>query len=516
MWKIVSVAEMQAVEREADAGGLSYSEMMQNAGRNLAEVIHAREGKFAGSHHILALVGPGNNGGDALVAVEALAGWGWQVGVCLLRPRPDDPLVDRVISAGGLVVVYGEDIDQSFIKDQLVKAHVILDGLLGTGTRLPLRDEYAQFLSLVHHLAVNRLVKPVLVAVDCPSGMDCDTGECAQQTLAADLTVTMAAVKQGLLSFPAAERVGDLQLVGIGPLDAYQSWNQIQSYLIDASWVRDHLPERPMNAHKGTFGTALICAGSLNYTGAAWLAGQAAYRAGAGLVTMAVPAPLHTVLAGQFPEATWLLLPEYEGFISGAGVPGLLEGLEKATSLLLGPGWGQHPSTGKFLNDLLQAELPPLVVDADALKLLAAIPDWSSRLPQSAILTPHPGEMAVLTGEPKASQANRLAYARRHARLWGHVVVLKGAYTVVASPNGDTGVIPFATPALARAGTGDILAGLITGLRAQGLPAFDAAVCGAWLHGRAGLLAAQMSGGNTAPVVAGDVLESVRHAFPAG
>jgi len=309
----------------------------------------------------------------------------------------------------------------------------------------------------------------------------------------------------------------------------------VQCTVADADWVRSVLPERPVDAHKGTFGTALVVAGSINYTGAALLAGQAAYRAGAGLVTLGVPGPLHTALAGQFPEATWLLLPHELGVIAAGAAQVVRENLGRPTALLLGPGFGVEETTREFLRLLLSGaqkkrqgkigfvqeykqagsgeahNLPPLVVDADGLKLLAGIPDWPSRLPEMSILTPHPGEMSVLTGlATKEIQANRLEIARRFSREWGHVVVLKGAFSVIAAPDGRAMVIPVASPALVRAGSGDVLAGVIVGLRAQGVPAFEAAAAGAWIHAQAGLLAAYDLG-SSAAVLAGDILDQTIH-----
>jgi NAD(P)H-hydrate epimerase len=299
--------------------------------------------------------------------------------------------------------------------------------------------------------------------------------------------------------------------------------------------VASLLPDRPADAHKGTFGTALIAAGSVNFTGAALLAGQAAYRAGAGLVTLAVPSVLHAVLAGQLPEATWLLLPHEVGVISANAAEVLAKDFEHATALLIGPGLGLEDTTRDFIERLLtgktgpkrsagqmgfmpgqgpkadekNATLPPLVFDADGLKLLARLPEWPKLLPAGAILTPHPGEMAILTGISKEEiQTDRLATARKYAQSWGHIVVLKGAFTVVAAPDGRVTVIPVASSALARAGTGDVLAGLIVGLRAQGVEAFEAAVAGAWIHAQAGLYAADDLG-TTASVLAGDVLGSI-------
>jgi NAD(P)H-hydrate epimerase len=278
----------------------------------------------------------------------------------------------------------------------------------------------------------------------------------------------------------------------------------------------------------------MVVAGSVNYTGAALLAGKAAYRIGAGLVTLAVASPLHTTLAGHFPEATWLLLPHEMGSIASGAADVLIQNLERATALLIGPGLGLDDTTKEFIANLLigapaktsrahigfvqsygskaehkPAVLPPIVFDADGLKLLAKLPDWSRLLPGQSILTPHPGEMSVMTGLTiEKIQKNRLEIASKYAADWGHVVVLKGAFTVIAAPDGRTTTVPVATPALAHAGTGDVLAGLITGLRAQGLEAYDAARFGVWVHAQAGL-AATMEKGTTAAVLAGDVLESV-------
>jgi NAD(P)H-hydrate epimerase len=345
----------------------------------------------------------------------------------------------------------------------------------------------------------------------------------------------MAAVKRGMLKLPAFEYLGDLALVEIGLPDELPSFDSIHAEVADHDLIAGLLPERPLASHKGTFGTAVLAAGSINYTGAALLAGKAAYRAGAGLVTMAVPAPLHNTLAGHFPESTWVLLPHEMGAINGAAAEVLTKSLERANSLLLGPGFGIEDKTKEFMENLLKGgkksgkktshigfvrddakekdelknSLPPLVVDADGLRLLAKISDWQKLLPAETVLTPHPGEMSVLTGLSKEEIQNaREETALKFAKEWGHIVVLKGAFTVIAAPNGDWTVIPVASPALARAGSGDVLAGIITGLRAQGLDAYDAAVAGAYIHAQAGLLAADDIGA-TASVMAGDILESV-------
>jgi ADP-dependent NAD(P)H-hydrate dehydratase / NAD(P)H-hydrate epimerase len=533
--KLVSVTEMQAIEREADASGLTYAQMMENAGTGLAEVVIAAYGG-TGERSVVGLTGSGNNGGDTLVALAYLAEQGWQASAYLKRPRAqDDPLVERLEGVGGLVVRAEEDPGFVRLAELVSECDVFLDGLLGSGIKLPLKAEAAEILAAAQRALRETEVDPLVIAVDCPSGVDMDTGEAPQECLPADMTVTMAAVKQGLLKFPAYNFVGELHTVEIGPVESLAAWQSAARFVVEAGWVRSVLPERPLDAHKGTFGTALVVAGSVNYTGAVLLAGEAAYRSGAGLVTLAVPGQLHGALAGQIPEATWVLLPSDMGVISREAASILKDNLERVSAVLVGPGFGVEDTTRDFLAALFgvgqsrrrgagigfsnvrreeegaqsYSAFPPLVMDADGLKLLAKLPDWHKSLPEGSVLTPHPGEMAILTGLDKAEiQASRLETAERFASQWGCVVVLKGAFTVVASPGGQTAVIPVASPALARAGTGDVLAGLIVGLRAQGLDAFQAAAAGSWIHAQAGLAAAEGMG-STASVLAGDVMNAI-------
>jgi len=534
--KLVTVSEMKAIEKEADAMGLTYGMMMENAGSGVADVILEMDFVEKDEPQALALVGPGNNGGDALVALAHLAAQECAARAYVIgRKVKGDPLVERLRQAGGEIVLASEDESFDMLRAFIETSHVLLDGVLGTGIKLPLKREVAAVLAAAGETISGMDDPPYVVAVDCPSGVDCDTGEAAPEAIPASVTVCMAAVKQGLLKFPAFDLVGELLVADIGLAQNLPSWAEVRHYAADAEMIEAFLPARPDDAHKGTFGTALVTAGSVNYTGAALLAGKAAYRAGAGLVTLAVAAPLHGTLAGQFPEATWIILPHEMGVIAASAADVLARNLDRATALLLGPGFGLEDSTREFLESLLKGgvsarksaarigfvreadsteekkstSLPPLVIDADGLKLLAKIDGWSKLLPALSVLTPHPGEMAVLTGLDKtAIQQDRLGTAQQYSAKWGHVVVLKGAFTVIAAPDGRVSIIPVATSALARAGTGDVLAGLIVGLRAQGVEAYEAAVAGAWIHGQAGIGAADRLG-NTASVMAGDVLDAI-------
>jgi ADP-dependent NAD(P)H-hydrate dehydratase / NAD(P)H-hydrate epimerase len=506
--KLVTTSQMHEIEKEADANGVSYAEMMQNAGRRLAELVHA-VGQENGWEEVTGLVGSGNNGGDTLVALTWLAEAGWHTHAYLVKRKEKDELVARYMQAGGVVAEAAGDKKFITLRDFLEKSDVLLDGLLGTGIKLPLKPEAANILENTMTILSESDLPPLIVAVDCPSGVDCDSGEAAPETLHADWTITMAAVKHGLLKLPAFEMVGELDVVDIGLPDDLMSFDEIATEVADHEMVSAMLPERGPDSHKGTFGTVLIAAGSVNYTGAALLAGKAAYRSGAGLVQMAIPEPLHAALAGHMPETTWILLTHESGFISEKASDALVQNLDRATAFLVGPGLGSLLSTRKFIENIIPSVNMPTVVDADALRHLSQIKDWHKKLFAPAILTPHPGEMSALTGLSKEEiQDNREQIAVKFAKEWGHVVVLKGAFTIVASPDGKLAIIPVATPALARAGTGDVLAGLIVGLCAQGLNAYEAAVAGAYIHAQAGLLAAEDLG-TTASVLASDVLDSI-------
>ncbi|HUV16218.1 MAG TPA: NAD(P)H-hydrate dehydratase [Pelolinea sp.] len=533
--RIVTVAQMVQLEKEANQGGLTYEQMMTNAGKGLAEVVH-REYFYQKRQAVLGLVGGGNNGGDTLVALTHLVELGWSTRAYFVKERSQkDPLVKAYLAQGGEIIAAMEDKGYSQLKKIAKDAEVILDGILGTGISLPLHGRIPDVLKAVGQAKKGALV----VAVDCPSGVDCDSGEAAVGCLKADLTVSLAAVKQGLLKFPAFKYTGRIITVDIGLTHSLSGWKAVRGDVLSADDVASLLPLRDIDSHKGSFGTALIVAGSVNYCGAALLSVWGAYRVGVGLVRLAIPGAIYDALAGQLPEATWLVLPHTDGVINGEGANLISRNLKSVTSLLIGPGFGIENDTREFLAKLLEKtkikqsgkksigftgnslnssgeesfHLPPTVVDADGLKLLAQIKDWPSKLIGPAVITPHPGEMSILTGKPvNEIQQNRIEVACEYAKKWGHIIVLKGALTVVSEPGGKYTVIPIASSALATAGTGDVLAGMIAGLIAQGLAAYSAASAGAWLHAQAGLIAAERLG-SAGSVIAGDVVDAIPFAL---
>lgn len=555
--KVVTVDEMRRIEAASDAAGHSYSKMMEQAGRAVADAIIAREKGERESpdsqKRVLALIGPGNNGGDGLVAARHLSKAGASVACYLLKPRsPADDENFYLVQKQGLgILLADEDKNWTKLRELTREADVILDALLGTGAHLPLRSQLAQMLSTVRQeLAAREQISPpalfqlngipesllcnkwtpLIVAVDGPTGLDYDSGALDEAALPADLTVTFAYPKLAHFRFPGASAVGDMIVADIGTDPALA--DDVTLEVATPSMVQKWLPSRSPDAHKGSFGKALIVAGSVNYTGAAYLAGAAATRAGAGLVTLALPSIIHEAVAARLAGATYLILPHEMGVIASGGMRAIAEKIGEYDALLLGPGLGHEQATAAFVDDLLNGvkshhrlgfassgkkvtsslTLPPLVVDADGLNILAEMDDWSERLPPESILTPHPGEMGRLMGWTAGDvQANRVAVAKSQAAAWGHVVVLKGAYTVVAAPDGRTVIEPFANPGLATAGTGDVLAGTIVAMRAQGMGAFEAAVAGAYLHGLAGELARKELG--AAGMVAGDLLAHLPQAW---
>ncbi len=515
---VITVEQMRALEKKADSLGLSYANMMEAAGSGIADFIDTRfigEFEEETERSIMGLVGAGNNGGDTLIALRDLQLKGWNTSAYLVKDRPaNDPLLTGYAKTGGILTKMSEDAKLATLKKWCGKNQLILDGILGTGTHLPLDEEIRSVLK-----AVGKFEKGIVIlAVDCPSGIDCVTGAISPETLHADFTLSMAAVKTGLLTFPAFEYCGNLVNICIGLEKTIPDWSAGLHELITPAQIAASLPKRPLDAHKGTFGTALIVAGSINYTGAVMLAAEAAYRSGAGLVRAAIPGMIHTAIAGQIPEVTWVLLPHESGVIAESAVEVLNKNMEKVTAMLIGPGLGTEETTRHFTKRLFtrqgkkssagiigfvpsepeaakskgSSSLPPLVIDADALRMLADIPEWWKCIPPNCILTPHPGEMSALTGlTVKEVQERRLDLAVLFAKEWNQIVILKGALTVVASPDGHAYISTCANPSLARAGSGDLLAGLITGFLAQGIKPIDAARLGVWIHGSCGDLASE-------------------------
>ena len=508
--KIVTSEEMRRIEERCEAAGIPTDTLMERAGLAVAQRVRHHLGHLAGVH-VLVLVGRGNNGADGLVAAAHLRRWGADVTayVCLERPTPD-PWLDRARDRGVVVTHASSDDTLGALRGALDPAHAVVDAVLGTGRSRPIDGRLGSIFGSVSDAAAKRY-GPRVIAVDLPSGLDVDTGESDPYTLNADVTVALGYPKLGLYSSGARERSGVVEVVDIGIPAAMD--DDIALRLMSAERSRTLLPERPAAAHKGDFGRALIVAGSSNYVGAAYLAASAATRVGAGLVTLAVPAGVLAAVAGRAAEPTYLPLPESEpGELDAGAAEALISrSLPGYDALLVGCGLGQAPATKTLVRRLLCSgvPMPPTVVDADGLNILAAQGDgWWERLSTPTVLTPHPGEMSRLTGaSTREIQADRVGCAVRAAAEWNTITVLKGAHTVVATPEGRAAISPYANAGLASAGTGDVLAGVVAGLISQGVRPEAAAELGVFLHGEAGERVRDDLG--AAGMVAGDLLAAL-------
>ncbi len=481
--KIVTAEQMRKIDDKCTQLGAPVKVLMENAGKAVAEAARDYLGDVK-KQRILCLIGGGNNGGDGLVAARYLKGWGAKVSVYLCSARPASDANLKLVQKKNITcIAVKTDKNLKKFDGLLTSATCVIDALLGTGKMRPLEGVFKQVLEKVNAAKQENKIK--VIAIDLPSGMDADNGDIDPDCPSADLTVTLAFPKIGLYKFPGAARVGKVKIADIGIPETLA--DDINIELLTDEWAAKTLPQRPLDSNKGTFGRVMINAGATNTIGAAYLACSGAMRVGAGLVTLATAGSLIPIIAAKLSEATYRPLPELRPGIAIEGAPMLQEQCLQYNALLTGCGLGQDPATVEFLSALLKKSLPPLVIDADGLNILAKLPEWWRQIADNTIITPHPGEMARLCGLTiDKIQANRIGIARKFAAIWQKTVVLKGAFTVIAAADGKCRISPFANPGLASAGTGDVLAGVIVGLVAQGLKPYDAAALGVYLHGAAG------------------------------
>jgi ADP-dependent NAD(P)H-hydrate dehydratase / NAD(P)H-hydrate epimerase len=486
---------MASLEQAAqERAGVTVASLMERAGARTAEV--ARKLLEGGSgRRVVVLAGKGNNGGDGLVAARELVGDA-RVTVILAGAAAElggGPAAHLpAVREHHITVLEAPGTPPADLDAALRDSDLIIDALFGTGFRGPARGVPAALIE-----AANRSGVPIL-AVDVPSGIDTATGRADPPVIQAVATVTMGLPKLGLVQYPAAGCAGRLYVADIGMPAAVVDAAPIRAEFIEAAWVNRTFPRRSPDSHKGTHGHVFIVAGARGFTGAAVLAARGAVRGGAGLVTVAMPQSLVTVPTASLPEAMTLPLPETDVGTMSAAAEGVIREAAAAAGdgrhsavVAMGPGLTTHPDVAKVVRRLLASLSGPVVVDADALNVLANDPAPLRDAPGPVVMTPHPGELARLTGSSIADiQRDRVAAARSVAESLHAVTVLKGARTVVASPDGRIGIIPNGNGAMATGGTGDVLTGVVAACLGQRLPAWEAAVCAAYLHGLAGDLAA--------------------------
>ncbi len=483
--KLVDTAAMRRLEAEAVASGTSEPILMELAGYNIANLL-MQEGSLAPGKRVLVLAGSGNNGGDGLVAAYHLRRAGMRPSVYLTRDRRKDANLKRVQSLGIPVAVHGAADSAQALQDRLATTDCVLDALLGIGATPPLRGSVREVLQAVHSVCPPETFR---AAVDIPSGIDADTGEADAQAFRAHVTLATGFAKPGCFVGRGADCAGEVSIADIGLPPEWA--DDLPLTRTTAAQARGFLPERPEGAHKGTFGRALLIAGSSRYIGAAYLSATAAARAGAGLVTLALPASIQAPVAAKASECTFLPLPEADGHLTPAALEPILEALPAYRALLVGCGLGDDPETITFVRELIGhlrdgAAALPLVLDADGANACAGI-DLGQLFPQYTVLTPHAGELGrLLDRSAQAVDEERLQLAPRCAAGWNVTMLAKGAPSITATPDGATYINPHRNSALATAGTGDVLAGITVGLLAQGAAPGEAAAAGAFIHGEAG------------------------------
>jgi NAD(P)H-hydrate epimerase len=408
--------------------------------------------------------------------------------------------------AGRSAIVRFRSADQA--RPLLASSDILIDALLGTGLTSVVTGTYREAIDLI-----NSVEKPV-IAVDIPSGLQADTGAILGRAIRATLTVTCGLPKLGLYIDAGIDRAGIIRVVDIGIPSAYVDAIESRTLLLTRDSAFQSLPERPPSSHKGTFGHAGIIAGSVGKTGAAALAARAALRVGAGLVTVATPSSVNDVLEAKLLEAMTMPLPETKArTLARSGLDRVLAFIQTRTAIAIGPGLSTHPETVELVQSLMKHLDRPSVLDADALNALTGRASLLTECKTPPILTPHPGEMARLEidATTQSVNADRIGTARRFARERGVFVVLKGARTVVARPDGLVAICPTGNPGMATAGTGDVLTGMIVGLLAQRVPPWEAACAATYFHGSAGDLAAQHLG--QPGMVASDLIAQIPYAL---
>jgi hydroxyethylthiazole kinase-like uncharacterized protein yjeF len=490
--KVASAQQMRVIDRQAQADyRLSGDLLMERAALAVREILLQDYPSLAG-RPVYVFCGKGNNGGDGLALARLLTEQRALVTVVLADTAAAysglaEVNLQRALKFGIRVVEWPQPGLQ-----QLQGAALLVDALLGTGSQGVPRDNIAAIIT-----TLNALPQPVY-AVDVPSGIMVDTGQAPLVAVRASTTVTLGLPKPGLLSYPGAAYAGRLVVASLGfPVSLLTADDLTINYLNPAE-VSGFLPCRKPDAHKGGGGHLLVLGGMPGMTGALALTARGGLRSGGGLVTAGLRAPL-----------AW---PEKPAEVMVAAWPEVMARLNVYAGIVIGPGLGTAGDGADLLWRLIADCQAPLVIDADGLNLLADRPEWWNSLKPATVLTPHPGEMARLTGRSVPEiQADRLALARYYAQSWGVTVVLKGARTIIALPDGETYINLTGNSGMATAGMGDALAGIIGGLLAQGLFPAPAAIGGTYLHGLAGDLAVQAKG--PIGIIAGDLVEQIPAAY---
>ncbi len=480
--KVVDTKEMKFIEKSCLDYGITEDQLMENAGKSIAKIIHAQIKKNI-ELNVLILIGPGNNGGDGFVAGRYLETIGANVTYYQCCETFSDLSMKMFKKLNTPVLInYKDDLNLKKLKLLLGNMNVVIDAFLGTGVSRPITESVESIFQLIVNFRDNNSNLQI-ISIDIPSGINPDNGTIGSCCIKADITICLGLSKIGLFEYPASQFIGQLlvadigipkELISTGPLNVLTT-------------TETSFPIRSNISHKGTFGSVLVVGGSRNYIGAPVLAANAAFRIGAGLVSIAYPENIQTAIAAQSKEIIHVplsLTSKKQGWHET-----ISPYLDKVSSVVIGCGLGQDEIVKKQIPDLMKTIKLfnlPTIIDADALNNLKNISRWWEIIPKGSILTPHPGEMSAITNlSKKEIQSNRIAISIKYARKWNVILILKGAMTVIAFPSGKCYINPFASSILATAGTGDVLAGIIGGFIAQELKPELAAISGVLVHSKA-------------------------------
>lgn len=482
MMRVLSSANIKAVECEADQNGISFLRLMENAGAACAKVIRSRF-DHTDKRNVAVLCGKGKNGGDGFVIARKLFENGYRVQVFLVMGAPTaenaQEMYSRLQTGGISTVLY--DPSSEAQQTALKKADILVDAVFGTGFSGVLPDKVQKLFAFLKNCP------GFLVSIDLPSGLCADSGDFLSEPAKADLTVSVMALKKALVTEPAKSYAGEIQVVSIGiPENIYKPYEKV--FAFTDSDVAALFPTRRADAHKGDFGKALVIAGSYEMPGAAVLASSACVESGAGLVRLAFPECAYAAVTAQTPEKILLPLPANRfGRISMQGEAKVLNALSSSTACLIGCGLGLDYDTEALVKAVLKNTEIPLILDADGINAVAGCIDILREAKAPVILTPHPGEAARLLGcTAKDVQKNRLDACRTLCEQTGAMVVLKGAGTVISANGKQFSVNLTGNAGMATAGSGDMLAGMLLGFLCIGLAPLEAAVAAAHIHGLCG------------------------------
>ncbi|RJQ41130.1 MAG: NAD(P)H-hydrate dehydratase [Nitrospiraceae bacterium] len=510
--KVVTAEEMRDIDRITIRDyGISGTVLMERAGLAVAEKIR----ELYERRKVIVLSGGGNNGGDGIVAARNLHEWGWNVKIILLL-RENKLSTDclkqyKTAKKAGVAIEF-----RDYITEKDLHSALVLDAIFGTGLSKNISGKTAEIISFIN--ASDSLI----ISVDIPSGISSDTGQIMGEAVRADYTVTFGLPKRGHLLYPGAENTGRLFIEEIGFPEELLNSEKLKAELLETRDISLLIPERQRYSHKGDYGHVLIIAGSRGKTGAAFMAAKACLRSGAGLVTIGIPESLLDVFQSRVTEEMTLSLPDKgDGTLSSKALEKILEFLsEKADVLAIGPGISVTDNTRKLIKELLLNSTTSTVMDADAINSLEGNKNILKKTKAPVILTPHAGEMAKLLKMGSRVQGlkgsreiehDRINTAISFAKETGAYLVLKGAPTVIAEPEGRVFINPTGNSGMASAGTGDVLTGMLSGFLGQGLNPLDASILGVYMHGLAGDIAVKSKGEHS--LIASDIIEALPEAF---